>query len=285
MMRQLFLLNTAPSLCCALGAVISALLYGVGLIRLWRRAGMGHGVSFWQVACFILGWCAAVLPAVTALHKLGRQVFVLHMLEHEILMVVAAPLLILARPLPVFLWGLPASARRRVRAGTHSGSAQALWRWLTQPRNATALQGIALWAWHWPPFFQIALLHELAHIVQHLSFLTTALLFWWSVLAPQALRAGPIPAVLALFVTTLHTSLLGAWVTFSRGFWYSEPYLGAFCGLSRAQDQQLAGLLMWIPASLIYVGVALYLVSTMFKGNFAHNSYRSGGQVLTARPN
>jgi cytochrome c oxidase assembly factor CtaG len=90
---------------------------------------------------------------------------------------------------------------------------------------------------------------------------------------------------LALFVTTLHTSLLGAWVTFSRGFWYSEPYLGAFCGLSRAQDQQLAGLLMWIPASLIYVGAALYLVGTMFKGKSEHNPYRSGGQELTAGSN
>ena len=264
---------------------MSALLYGVGLFRLWRRAGVGHGVSFGQVACFILGWCATAVPAVTALHVLGRQVFVLHMIEHEILMVVAAPLLIMARPLPVFLWGLPVSARRSVRVATHSGPAQVLWRWLTQSSNATPLQAVVLWAWHWPPFFQTALLHEPAHILQHLSFLTTALLFWWSVLAQQALRAGPVTAALALFVTTLHTSLLGAWVTFSRGFWYSEPYLGAFCGLSRAQDQQLAGLLMWIPASLIYVGVALYLVSTMFRGNIEHNSYRSGGRVLTAGSN
>jgi putative membrane protein len=263
---------------------VSALLYGVGLNRLWRRAGMGHGVSFGQVTCFILGWCAAAVPAVTALHVLGRQVFVLHMLEHEILMVVAAPLLILSRPLPVFLWALPESARRSMRVATHSGPAQGLWRWLTQPRNATALQGIVLWAWHWPPFFQIALLQESVHIVQHVSFLATALLFWWSALASQALRAGPIPAVFALFVTTLHTSMLGAWVTFSRGFWYSEPYLGAFCGLTRAQDQQLAGLLMWIPASLIYVGVALYLISVMFKKDLGRNSYQSSSHELITGP-
>jgi putative membrane protein len=281
-MRQLFFLNTTPSLCCALGAAVSALLYGVGLFKLWRRAGVGHGVSFGQVACFILGWCAAAVPAVTALHVLGRQVFVLHMLEHEILMVVAAPLLILARPLPVFLWGLPESTRRRVRVATHSGPAQVLWRWLTQPSNATPLQAVVLWAWHWPPFFQTALLHESAHILQHLSFLTTALLFWWSVLSPQALRAGPATAVLALFVTTVHTSLLGAWVTFSRGFWYSEPYLGAFCGLSRAQDQQLAGLLMWIPAGLIYVAVALTLISSMFKKDSGHDLYQTGSHTIPA---
>jgi cytochrome c oxidase assembly factor CtaG len=277
MMGQLLALNTNSSLCCAIGAFASAMLYGAGLTRLWRRAGAGRGVNFAQVTCFILGWCAAALPAITALHVLGRQVFVLHMLEHEILMAVAAPLLILARPLPVFLWGLPAPTRRALRAVSHSGPAQALWRWLTQPRNATALQGAALWAWHWPPLFQTALIDEPVHIAQHLSFLVTALLFWWSILAP---RAGPIAAVFALFVTTVHSSLLGAWVTFSRGFWYSEPYLGAFCGLTRAQDQQLAGLIMWIPASLIYFAVALYLIGAMFKRYSKRGPYDHAGRVV-----
>jgi cytochrome c oxidase assembly factor CtaG len=201
------------------------------------------------------------------------------MIEHEILMVIAAPLLIFARPMPVLLWGLPAMARRAIRVSSHSDSAQAVWRWLTQPRNATALQGVALWAWHWPPLFQTALADESAHIVQHLSFLITALLFWWSVLARRAQRAGPIAAVFALFVTTVHSSLLGAWVTFSRGFWYSEPYLGAFCGLTRAQDQQLAGLIMWIPASLIYVAVALHLIGAMFKRGSNGNPYEHGSHV------
>lgn len=265
MMGPLFVLNTSPSWCCAIGALISALMYGAGLIRIWGRAGIDHGVSVRQVIYFVLGWSAAIFPAVTALHTLGRQVFVLHMLEHEILMVVAAPLLVLARPLPVLLWSLPARCRRALRAVSHSDAAQALWRGLTDPLNATAFQGLALWIWHWPPFFQVALFDESVHVAQHLSFLITALLLWWSVLAPRARRGGPVAGALALFVTTVHTSLLGAWVTFSRGFWYSEPYLGSFCGLTRVQDQQLAGLVMWIPASLIYVGAALYLLSASLR--------------------
>ena len=79
----------------------------------------------------------------------------------------------------------------------------------------------------------------------------------------------PVPAVLALFVTTIHTSLLGAWVTFSRGFWYSEPYLGNFCGLNRVEDQQLAGLVMWIPAGLIYLGAAFYLLGAALRGTYS----------------
>jgi putative membrane protein len=264
-MGALFTVTSTPALCCAIGAVVSALLYGSGLIRLWAHAGLGRGVSFARVACFVCGWGAAILPAVSAMHALGRQVFVLHMLEHEILMVIAAPLLVLSRPLPILLWGLPAAARRSIRSVTHTGPAQTIWHWLVQPRNATILQAVALWAWHWPPLFQSALIHEPVHLLQHLSFLVSALLFWWSILAERAQRHGRIAAVFALFTTTVHTSLLGAWVTFSRGFWYSEPYLGAFCGLTRAEDQQLAGLIMWIPAGIIYVAVALYLMSTLFR--------------------
>jgi putative membrane protein len=263
MMDQLLTLNYSPALCCAIGACLSALLYTIGLTRLWHRAGAGRGVSFGKAACFYLGWSTATIPALTGMHVLGRQVFVLHMLEHELLMVVAAPLLILSGPLPVLLWALPSVTHRSVRRLTHTKTAQAAWRWLTDARHATALQGVALWAWHWPALFQTALLDEGAHTAQHLSFLISSLLFWWSVLAP---RAGCIAGVFALFVTTLHTSLLGAWVTFSRGFWYSEPYLGAFCGLTRAQDQQLAGLIMWIPAGAIYLAAAIYLLSKGLAG-------------------
>jgi putative membrane protein len=132
-------------------------------------------------------------------------------------MVIAAPLLILAKPWPVLLWGMPAATRRGVRSVSHSAPAQTLWRWLTQPRNATALQGVALWIWHWPPFFQAALTNESVHTAQHLCFFTSALLFWWSILAPRAQRTGFVAGVLALFVTTVHSSILGAWVTFYRG--------------------------------------------------------------------
>jgi putative membrane protein len=147
-MGSLLRVSGTPALCCAIGAVVSALLYGLGLMRLWRRAGVGRGMSGARVACFVLGWCAAIVPAITALHTLARQVFVLHMVEHEILMVVAAPLLVLSRPLPILLWGLPTSMRRSVRGATHSKPVRALWHWLTQPHIATALQGIALWVWH-----------------------------------------------------------------------------------------------------------------------------------------
>jgi cytochrome c oxidase assembly factor CtaG len=282
MMNQMLILNSNPALCCAAGAFLFALLYGIGLARLWRRAGRGRGVSIGRFACLFLGWSAATLPAVSAMHVLGRRVFVIHMLEHETLMVIAAPLLILSRPLPILLWALPAAKRHAVRTLTYSQPAQMLWRWLTDIRHATAIQGAALWLWHWPPLFQTALIDESVHTAQHLSFLLGSLLFWWSVLAPRAQRTGCIAGVFALFVTTLHSSLLGAWVTLSRGFWYSEPYLGTFCGLTRVQDQQLAGLVMWIPASVIYVGAAVYLLGrALTRGEHHAAAYGTTGGLLT----
>ena len=113
-----------------------------------------------------------------------------------------------------------------MRQATHSVSAQPLWAWLTRPRHSTSLQGLALWVWHWPPLVQASLFNESVHTLQHLSFLLAALLFWWSILAPHAQRTALIAPALALFVTTVHTSLLGERVIFARGFWYSAPYPG-----------------------------------------------------------
>ena len=106
-MAHLFTLNSNLSSCCAIGALVTGLLHAIGLTRLWHRGEVGRGVNLPQLVFFVLGWSAAILLAITGMHVLGRQVFVMPMVEHEILMVVAAPLLILARPLPILLWGLP----------------------------------------------------------------------------------------------------------------------------------------------------------------------------------
>src|SRR5215203_213178 len=86
---------------------LTGLLYLVGSTRLWRRAGFGHGARLWQALSFWGGWIALALALLSPLHHLGEKLFVAHMLEHEILMVIAAPLLVLARPGPVMLWALP----------------------------------------------------------------------------------------------------------------------------------------------------------------------------------
>ena len=242
----------------------AAVLYGRGLRVLWTTHA-GRGVRRWEAACFGCGWLAAVLALLSPLHALSERLFVAHMVQHELLMVVAAPLLVLGRPLVPSLWAFPAPTRQRVGALLRHRAVRYTSRVLVQPLGAFALHGAAIWFWHIPRVFQATLENDLVHALQHVSFFATALLFWWTVVHAQGPRGsvratGYGLAVLLLFATTLHTGALGALLTFSRTVWY--PAYGSFgvrWGLSPLEDQQLAGMLMWIPASAAYLAAALPL--------------------------
>jgi putative membrane protein len=238
----------------------SALLYLVGTLRLWRRAGPGHGVRPWQAGCFWLGWTALALALVSPLHWLGEHLFTAHMIEHEILMVVAAPLLVLARPGGAMMWALPAGWRGPLGGLGRARWFAATWRFLTDPLVATVLHGVALWVWHLPVLYNAVLTNAFAHWLQHLSFLVTALLFWWSLLQGRARERGYGAAVFYLFATALHTGLLGVLLTVSKALWYpAQSLFAASFGLTPLEDQQIAGLVMWVPAGLVYAGAALAL--------------------------
>jgi putative membrane protein len=235
--------------------LLTAGLYVVGAARLWRRSELGRAQLRRDGLVFAAGWFVLAASVVSPLHEAGERSFTMHMIEHELIMLVAALLLVAARPAAAMLWALPQSLRRTFAGGTQNP----LWRFLTDPIVATVLQAIAMWAWHAPALFDRALGHEGWHIAQHLSFLITALLFWWAMLHG---RAGYGVSALCLFATSLVGGLLGALMAFSRSPWYAgyaamgmTPY-----GLTPAEDQHLAGLLMWIPGGLFHAGAALYFV-------------------------
>jgi putative membrane protein len=244
--------------CCILAVLVVPLLYTLGVLQVWRRAGAGRGVRPAEIALFGGGWLAVATSVLSPLHGLGQHVFAVHMIEHELLVLVAAPLLVLARPAPVLLWALPTSWRYAAR-GVTTGAPGRLWRGLVDPVHATLLHAAAIWLWHLPVLFEAALADESVHAAQHISFLGTAILFWWAVLSREARRRAPGAAALMLFVTATHTTLLGALLTLSRGLWYptsADPF--AFCGLTRLEDQQLAGLIMWVPGALVYLAGLLW---------------------------
>lgn len=159
----------------------------------------------------------------------------LHMVQHMLLLVVVAPLAVLARPLPQW----------RVVAGTLlDGCWRAVLRLARRPMTCALLQAAAIWLWHAPVFYMAAVEHTGWHVLEHACFLLSGWLFWWSVLRPG--RSGALQAALALLFTVMHTGLLGALLTFARA-----PLYG---GESRELwDQQLAGLVMWIPAGMVYL--------------------------------
>lgn len=255
--------NCAPWLVALL--LLSAGLYLRGLRRLWRHAGAGRGIRAAEAAAFAAGWLALVAALVTPLDALGAQLFSAHMVQHELLMVVAAPLLVLGRPLATWTWALGPAQRRLAGGLTQARPWAAPWRVLTDPLVAWTLHAAALWGWHIPAAFDAALRHEGLHIAQHASFFVTALFFWWAVLGHDVRgRHGAGHACACLFTTMLHTSALGALLSLAPTAWYA-PYLSqtAAFGFDPVEDQQLGGLIMWVPASLAYVIAGLAVLGKL----------------------
>lgn len=243
---------------------VSLALYVVGLIRLTSRSGR-PAARLRRAALFTAGWCVLAAAVLSPLHAAGARSFTAHMLEHELMMLAAAPLLVLSRPLGVFLWGLPAAARRGLARLARGVGLRRILRRACEPVTATLLQAAALWLWHAPSLFERALASSGWHIAQHLSFLLTAVLFWQATLARRPRQ--PALAALCLFATSVVSGALGAMMAFSPSPWY-RPYelmgLSPF-GLTPAEDQQLAGLLMWIPGGAVHAAAALAVVAALLR--------------------
>lgn len=241
--------------------LISGVLFVVGLWRLWREAPKRKSIRPWEALCFAGGWFALFVALVSPVHAWGRVLFSAHMSQHEILMLVAAPLLVLGRPLIAFLWAFPVEWSRRIGNVAKLSWFSRAWRTLTIPLVAWLVHAVALWIWHIPVLFEAVLRHESVHTFQHLSFLLSALLFWWALIhGPQGVM-GYGAAVLYVFTTSIHSGALGALITIAGSVWYPS-YIGLTesWGLTPLEDQQLGGLIMWIPAGLVYViaGLALF---------------------------
>jgi putative membrane protein len=246
--------------------LVSAWLYFRGVRELWRAAGTGHGIRRGEVAAYAAGWLTLAVSLVSPLHQLGAVLFTAHMAQHELLMVIAAPLLVLGRPVIPFLWALPVAWRRMAGSWSARPGVSGTWKLITLPSVAWVLHAVAIWLWHAPSLYQATLSSEAVHTIQHVSFLGTALLFWWALLYGVGSRLARPAAVIYLFTTAAHTSLLGALLTFSPRLWY--PLYDATTapwGLTPLEDQQLAGVIMWVPAGLSYLIAALALVSTWLR--------------------
>jgi putative membrane protein len=169
--------------------------------------------------------------------------------------------MVLGRPLPYFLWGLPDSWRPGTARVTRHRAVQGVWSALLNPTTAWLLHAVVLWVWHAPSFFDAAVRNRGIHDLQHLSFLVSALVFW-SALMEERVRERQGAGVLYLFTTTVHTGVLGALLTFASHPWYAAYALTTpEWNLAPLEDQQIGGLIMWVPASLVYMGAGLALLA------------------------
>lgn len=243
-----------------LGLALSGTLYGTGIARLWRRAGTGRGVRTWQAAIFAAAWATVAIALVSPLEAVSDELFAAHMVEHELLMVVAAPLFVFARPIGVMLWGLPIAWRRTLGRAAQAVWFARAWNAVLRPGWAFSVHAAALWLWHAPALFQAALADPGVHALQHLSFFGAALLYWWSLTRPSARRHRGL-AVLSLLATSVHSGFLGALLALSGNLWYpAYGHDAVRFGLTALEDQQLAGIIMWVPGGLTYMGAALIVL-------------------------
>ena len=240
-----------------LALLMSAALYVAGARVLRRRA---HPVQHFRIAAFSIGWSVLAIALLSPLDRWGEQVFWMHMVQHEVLMLVAAPLVVVSQPLAPFAAAVP-SVWRRISAAPH------LWRLFTSPLAAWLLHAIAIWIWHVPRLFDASVTNTWVHAAQHASFLFSALVFWYALYVARH-RAITI---LYLLTTAIHTGVLAALITFAPSPLYrSYAATTAEWGLTPLEDQQLGGLIMWVPAGLILVLGGLFLLNRMLDVSERH---------------
>jgi putative membrane protein len=234
--------------------------YCLGLGRLWRNAGVGSGIKPLQAACFALAELSLVVALLSPLDRLSDSLFAAHMSQHELLMTVAAPLMVLARPLTAYLWALPAGVRLRIGRVFNQAPARWAWQFVSAPLFVLVLHGAVRWLWHVPALFEGAMRNEALHAVQHATFFATAALFWWALVHGRYGKAGYGLGVLFVFATALHTSVLGALIAVAPRLLYSiYQHRAERLGWQPLEDQELAGLLMWVPSGVLFLLSALAL--------------------------
>lgn len=231
-------------------------LYLLGILRLWRRAGVGRGIAPWRACLFALGMAALAVALLSPLDAAAEASFGAHMGQHMLLIVVAPPVMAFGSAGGALISGLPSSLRQPVARMRH------LRRMVATVPVATALHGATVWLWHAPALYEAALADDLIHYLEHATMFGTGFLFWWSVINARAIAPlGHGAGIAALFLTMLHSGLLGILITLAPVPLYAN-YIEAMApgGLSPLEDQQLAGIVM-LSGGFAYLIGALALVS------------------------
>ena len=239
-----------------------AVLYCVGAARLARRVRQPVGMRS-RIYLYGAGILALAGALLSPLHWLGEHLFTIHMIEHEFVMAVSAPLIVLSRPIGVLLWGLPGRARQVAGLLMRARLMRRLWDKLTGATSATLVHGVAIWAWHVPVLFDAAVTNTALHRLQHLSFFATAILFWWALVW----RSDYGSAAWHLFFTMVHTSILGALIALAPRILYAQTQTAMAWGLTPLEDQQLAGIIMWVPGGTIYAAAAVTMLALWIRGS------------------
>jgi cytochrome c oxidase assembly factor CtaG len=234
--------NWEPSILIGTALITGLYLYALGRLR--KRHYPNEQIKIGQTISFILGMLIMFLALVSPLDELGDSyLFSAHMVQHLCLTIIGPPLLLLGTP----EWLVKPVLNNKVVFN--------IAKVLTYPAVAFVLYNVDFWLWHAPPLYNATLENQNIHILEHLTFIVFGILYWWPIFSPSKdlprLTFGG--QILYLFLSGMPSVLLGAGLTFSPPLY--APYIAAprIWGISAATDQQLGGLIMWVPVSIFYI--------------------------------
>ena len=249
-------------------------MYLIGVVRVWRNAGFGRGIRTWEAVAFACGWLILVVALFPPIDHWSELFQAVHMVQHELLMVVAAPLIAISGPIVALLWAMPTDLRRKGLDLLRRPPVTVVWAALTAPVSVFVLHAVALWVWHLPALYDAALAHQGVHAVQHFCFFGSAALFWWGIANGRYRRAGYGVAVVYVFATAVHSGVLGALMTLAPRVWYPPYLISHPSGMTPLEDQQIAGLLMWVPAGVILTAAGLVLFAAWLRESDRRTRYK-----------
>jgi cytochrome c oxidase assembly factor CtaG len=269
-----------PAVLLVLG--VAGALYLRGWLRLRRTPRTRGAAPAWRLTAYLAGLLSVVVALCSPIEALAELSFTAHMVQHQLLLMVGPPLLLLAEPFPIVLWGLPSRLRRRLGVlVAHAGPVRRALRTLTWMPVAGALYTLTLWGWHYPPAYEAALRYPVLHDFEHLTFFGTAVLFWWPIVNPaprlRRLSTGVMygARIGYLILATAQNTLLGAVLGLAERAFYpsyaAAPRLLADWG--PVDDQSFGGGVMWSGSHMFLIAVLLLL----------HRAMESEGRKADAR--
>jgi cytochrome c oxidase assembly factor CtaG len=264
-----FLLSWAWAPVPSMGIVLATGLYVRGWLILRRRTRRRGGLADWRAWCYAAGVTSLILALLSPIATYGSLFFFMHMIQHLLLMLFAAPFILLGAPLLPLLWALPDGLRQPIgHVFVTQSLAHRLFHVLTQPLVAMGLFVGVVAVWHVPRFYDIAQGHTFWHDVEHGMFFGTALLYWWPVIHPTGgrRRLGYGLAIPYLLLSMVEGTVIGVLLTFAdEPVYQTYQQVPRVWGLSVVTDQQLGGLLMWIAGGHLYLLPVLILLSLWLK--------------------
>lgn len=245
----------------AVAVAAATCLYIAGLKKLWV-GGRGRGFPLRRAVAFFAGLVGLVFALMSPLDALAAELFSFHMVQHLVLILMVAPLLVYGAPTLVITLALPHDTRRGVRKLERSRPAMLLKSALLHPALAGAFFAVALWTWHLPSLYESAVVDDRWHVLEHSSFVTASLLFWMQVIGRRRHRLDFGPAILLVFVSGLQSAALSVVLIFSgRALYPIHARNTSAWGLTPLEDQQLAGAIMWTPVGLIFLTTIVVLLA------------------------